>query len=129
MKALTTKETKMKASIKFLGCLTIVIIVFFVVFKIIRPSSYWEVAFERSTPNEIELKIFLQRDFIKTLTIYDSEHRFVPGIVKFDTQDKILPVGELVFLDITWPPGRLKIKIGDEIIDISEKILTKERPQ
>lgn len=111
----------MKASIKFFGFLTLVIILFLTAFSLIKPSQYWEIAFRRITPNEIELKVFLQKDLVETLTFYDSEYQFVPEIVKFDAQDKVLPVGELVFLDVTWPPGRLKIKIGNELIEIKQK--------
>ena len=120
MKALTIKETKMKTSIKFLGCLTIVIIVFFAVFKLIRPSSYWEIEFERSTTTEVELSVFLRGNLVRTLIVHDSKHQFLPELVKFNSADKTIPVGELVFADITWPPGRIKIKIGEQLIDLSE---------
>lgn len=107
----------MNLTIKTLAVLFALIGLPFLVLWAIKPNDYW-VYNAKPVLKGIEISLYLrgERHFYKYM---EGDFGLVTEFsTKLDSRNVILPFGSIELLDLTWPPGDVRLKFGDEIINL-----------
>lgn len=88
------------------------------VLRSIQPD--FELHFAQKSKSETSITVVLDGK-TQGEYVFDQPLNSGPIVVVVCKQDTDLPVGKIRFADLTWPPGRVIVEIGDEVLDIGVK--------
>lgn len=81
---------------------------------------YWELHFVQISESQVTIDVVLGDERYGRF-LFDGTMERERAIVVVRSDDVSVPLGQVRFADLTWPPGRVIIEVGDEVLDLMSK--------